>query len=162
MSAKAQWLLQLPEILRQLEALPSPVLDRAAIERLFGVGRRRAIQLMGLFGGYQIGRTFVLERSKVLAALRSRVEDQEFRQERRRKARVAEALDELYRVQAAKAVVLPVQPGLKVGPGVVLEPGRLEIRFDTAEELLARLFELAQAVSRDFERFREVVESPGR
>jgi hypothetical protein len=44
--------------------------------------------------------------------------------------------------------------------GVHLEPGCLQVNFAGAEELLARLFDLAQAVSNDFEAFRAHVE-PG-
>ncbi|MBL8216784.1 MAG: hypothetical protein JNK87_39055 [Bryobacterales bacterium] len=40
-----------------LEELDLPVIDRAGIEQIFGVRRRRAIQLMHKFGGYQAART---------------------------------------------------------------------------------------------------------
>ena len=58
MPAKAQWLLQIPEIVSLLETFEVPVVDRAIIERLFGLRRRRAIELLHRFGGYQAGRTF--------------------------------------------------------------------------------------------------------
>ena len=51
MPAKAMWLLQIPEILSQLETFDVPVVDRAIVERLFGLRRRRAIELMHRFGG---------------------------------------------------------------------------------------------------------------
>src|SRR2546423_901799 len=44
--------------------------DRAAIERLFGVRRRRAIQLMSAFGGgYIVGKTFLIWRRELIASL---------------------------------------------------------------------------------------------
>ena len=46
MPAKAEWLLRLPQILLALRVLDIPVVDRAAIQRLFGFQRRRAVQLM--------------------------------------------------------------------------------------------------------------------
>jgi hypothetical protein len=58
MPAKALWLLQIPEIVALLETFDVPVVDRAVIERLFGLRRRRAIELLHRFGGYQAGRTF--------------------------------------------------------------------------------------------------------
>jgi hypothetical protein len=70
MPAKPSWILQLPRIQDELEALHLPVADRACFERIFGVRRRRAIQLMHQFGGYQSGRTFFVERVKLLRSLR--------------------------------------------------------------------------------------------
>jgi hypothetical protein len=60
--ARRAWILELPRIQATLEALNTPVMDRACLQNLFGVGRRRAIQLMYKFGGYQTGRTFSRKR----------------------------------------------------------------------------------------------------
>jgi len=62
MPAKALWLLQIPEIVSLLETFDVPVVDRAIIERLFGLRRRQAIELLHRFGGYQAGRTFLVDR----------------------------------------------------------------------------------------------------
>ena len=51
MPAKALWLLHIPEIIAMLETFDVPVVDRAIIERLFGLRRRRAIDLLHRFGG---------------------------------------------------------------------------------------------------------------
>ena len=66
MSAKAEWLLRLPEIRAELEHLDVPVVDRAGIEHIFGLKRRRAIELMHQFGGYQAGHTFLVDRARLL------------------------------------------------------------------------------------------------
>ena len=47
------WLLHVPRIIEELRRLPVPVLDRATIEKLFGLKRRQAILLLHRFGGYQ-------------------------------------------------------------------------------------------------------------
>ncbi len=52
----------IPAILDQLRALDVPVVDRAAVERMFGMRRRRAIELMGRFGGYRSGNAILLDR----------------------------------------------------------------------------------------------------
>jgi hypothetical protein len=57
MPSKALWLLQIPEIVALLETFDVPVVDRAIIERRFGLRCRRAIKLLHRFGGYQAGRT---------------------------------------------------------------------------------------------------------
>ena len=38
-------------------------------------------------------------------------------------------------------------------PGVELSPGALHIRFQSSEELLSKLFALAQAIANDYEAF---------
>ena len=50
MPARKSWLLRVSEIRRELAEMQVPVVDRAVFERLFGVRRRRAVQLMGFFG----------------------------------------------------------------------------------------------------------------
>ena len=69
MPAKAEWLLRVPEILADLRVLDIPVLDRAAIQRLFNFHRRRAIQLMHAVGGYQAGHSFLVDRKRLIAQL---------------------------------------------------------------------------------------------
>ena len=46
MPAKLAWFHRLPEILNVLRGMDSSHLDRQAVEQLFGVGERRARQLM--------------------------------------------------------------------------------------------------------------------
>ena len=46
MPAKPRWLLAVPDAVRQLERLDRDLLTRRDLERLFGVSRARAAQLM--------------------------------------------------------------------------------------------------------------------
>ena len=68
MPMKKMWLLRLPEIRTELEALPAPVIDRAMIEQIFGVRRRRALQLMQYFGGWQSGQACLVDRLDLLVS----------------------------------------------------------------------------------------------
>ena len=164
MPAKAPWLLLIPAIIEQLEAFEVPVVDRAVIERVFGLRRRRAIELLHRFGGYQAGRTFLIDRRALIECLRRLAEGEEFRVEQQRKERLGQAVDRLRRDQAAAAVKIPVRPEVRgrklaeLSTGVALEPGHLHIEFAGAEDLLSRLYELSQAASNDFDRFRAAAE----
>ena len=161
MPAKAQWLLRIPEILEELAALEVPVVDRAVCERLFRLRRRRAIDLMRCFGGYQAGRTFLVERPKLAAQLEQIRDSDDFKMEWRRKERLAERLDSLRRLQAGARVAIPVEPEVlsqrlpDLPSGIGLSPGELHIQFRTSEELLSKLFALAQAIANDYEAFEE-------
>ena len=164
MPAKTLWLLQIPEIVALLETFDVPVVDRAIIERLFGLRRRQAIELLHRFGGYQAGRTFLLDRRLLIEHLRRLADGEEFQQESQRKERLDHAVDQLRRHQAAARVKIPVQPDVfnrkltDLPPGVVLEAGHLHIAFSGTEDLLGKLFELSQAASNDFDRFRAAAE----
>jgi len=147
-----------------LESFEVPVVDRAVIERLFGLRRRRAIELLHSFGGYQAGRTFLIDRRRLIEELRRLADGQEFQVERQRKERLDGQFDELRRCKEAARVRIPVQPGVfgrkmaDLPAGVELQPGHLHIEFSGTEDLLVKLYELSQAASNDFGRFREAAE----
>ncbi len=159
MPAKAQWLLRVPEILAELSALDVPIVDRAVCERLFRLRRRRAIDLIRFFGGYQSGRTFLLDRPKLIAQLEQIRDSPDFKMEWRRKERLAERLDAMRRLQAGTRVAIAVEPEVlrqrlpDLPEGVGLSPGELYIQFRSSEELLTKLFALAQAIANDYEAF---------
>ena len=163
MPAKAPWLLMIPEIVAQLETFDVPVVDRAIIEAVFGLRRRRAIELLHRFGGYQAGRTFLIGRQQLIDHLRRLAEGEEFQTEARRKERLSEAIKQVRRESVAARVKVAVSPetmerkmaGLA---GIALEPGHLHVQFSGAEDLLSKLYELSRAAANDFERFRASAE----
>ena len=159
MPAKARWLLRVPEILAELSVLDVPVVDRAVCERLFGLRRRRAIDLIRGFGGYQAGRTFLMDRPKLIERLEQIRDSPDFKMEWRRKERLTERLDAMRRLQAGARVAIAVEPETlsqrlpDLPEGVGLSPGALHIQFQSPEELLSKLFALAQAITNDYEAF---------
>ena len=157
MPAEPQWLLRLPEIIEELSALDALVVDRSVIERAFGVRRRRAIYLLGRFGGYQVGRTFVVPREALLDQLRMMAGGERFRFEKRRHERLTEGLDRVRKDRRAARISVPV-PAEATGPaglpaGVRLQPGRLTVEFQGVHELLGKLYGIAQAAAEDFAGF---------
>ena len=164
MPPQPSWITRIPEILADLRQLDAPVADRHICELLFGVRRRRAIELMQRFGGYRSGNSILLDRCELIASLERVHGSPEVTWERRRKQRLGQQLDELHRSRAAKAITLPVSrdalaPNPELPQGVSIGAGRLCVDFRTAEELFARMYELAQFALVDFENFRRRVES---
>ena len=86
MPARPQWLLAIPDAIRQLEALDRELLVRRDIERLFNVSRSRAAQLMHTFGADLTGYARTLPRTRLLRQLRTYREGTEFRVEQVRRA----------------------------------------------------------------------------
>jgi hypothetical protein len=168
MPAKAHWLLRVPEILEELAALDVPVVDRAVCERLFHLHRRRAIDLIRCFGGYQAGRTFLIDRGKLMAQLQDIRASSDFKMESRRKERLTERLAAIRRLRTGTRVAIPVEPEVMsqrlpdLPAGVGLSPGALHIQFNSSEELLSKLFALAQAIANDYEAFEKRTSGEGK
>ena len=165
MPARPQWLLRTPLIIEEIAALDLPVIDRAVIERTFGVHRRRAVQLMAAFGGYRAGNTFLIERQRLLEHLEKIASSGEFCFEERRRERLTESLDRARQRRRAAAISIPIARTAAretldhLPAGITLAPGLLQIEFEKSLELLEKLFGLAQAISNNFEQF-EVLASP--
>lgn len=163
MPRHCEWIVRLAEIRQELERLTAPVVDRSVFESLFRVRRRRAIQLLHRFGGYQSGRTFLIERKALLSELARLEGTEEFRLERRRKESLAAELEKLREHAKASRVAVRVSAAVystrldALPAGVRLVPGELTVVFSTPEELLERLFALAQALANDLDRFRSLV-----
>jgi hypothetical protein len=164
MPGTSQWFLRLPDIIRQLERLAIPVVDRAVFESMFGVRRRRAIQLMHEFGGYQTGRTFVIDREFVIRELKRRQASDTFDIERRRKTKLIEELECARKLAPARRVKIAAASDVRerviadLPAGIHLRPGELRIEFFGTEDLLRHLFELSQAIVNDYTRFEAIVE----
>lgn len=163
MPRKREWPQQIPHALEELEHFPAPVIDRAALEKLLVVRRREAIRLMHRFGGFQVGKTFLIERQQLIRQLEKVRNTPDFTPEQRRRERLTEILEKIRRYQTAARIRIPVKPEAPnlagLPEGVRLGAGRLTVEFMNAEELLAKLFVLARAAADDFERFRAAVES---
>jgi hypothetical protein len=73
--------------------------------------------------------------------------------------RLDETLKALDEAKPGARVILRPDPAPRtmsdLPPGVTLSPGRLEIRFFGAEDLFGRLFDLSQAMARDYRHFEE-------
>jgi hypothetical protein len=133
----------------------TPVLDRSALEQLLGIGRRDAIRLMHRLGGYQCGRTFLVEREALRRMLATVLAGDAWRWEAARRRRVAEDLEMAHSEWQARRVVLtpPAIGTPDLPPTVRLQPGRLEIEFHGTVDLLTQLLHLTQTISADFDQF---------
>jgi hypothetical protein len=160
---KPSWLLRVNEILEDLggaEMAAHPFLTRAAVEKLFGLKRRQAIELMHSVEGYQIGKTLVVGRAKLTDWLQRASLGEQVWWEQVRHTRVEKVIAEVWQereFRKQRAVVPLTTLELKLEgmpPTVSLRPGELRIQFLGADDLFRQLFELAQAMKNDYERFK--------
>jgi hypothetical protein len=69
MPKPSDWTPLIPHALQQLRAMRSKVVDRAALQQLLRIHRRTAIRLMHQLGGEQAGKTFFVDRERLISEL---------------------------------------------------------------------------------------------
>jgi hypothetical protein len=110
MPDQPSWIESVPEILETLEAPGTPpFLDRPTVEVLFGVRRRQAIQRLRRFGGYQVGKTFLVPREAVVCFLRAPQRWSAAADEKGRFERVANALGQARTELQQRRILIPAQ-----------------------------------------------------
>lgn len=168
MPAKPLWYTRISQVIRELEALPRSFVDRATVEFLLGVGRRRAQQIMAPCITDRVGANGLADRDVLIAHLRRLAEGDEGYYERRRRRKMAQTLGEWQRERVERPQVLveaPVQVLTQafadLPEGVRLAPGRITVDFDEPQQALEKLLALAMAVGNDFDGFERKVRSGG-
>jgi hypothetical protein len=160
MPAKPVWISRIKEICDELEALPRPFVDRATIETVLQVGRRRAQQILAPCVSQRIGSSGVADRNAVIQRLRDIAAGNEEQYEIERRRKVAVVIERLRRERMERPQVL-VEARVKVmtqqlrnlPPGVTIAPGRIIVEFTQAQQALEKLLALAMAVGNDYEAF---------
>ena len=160
MPAKPAWYSRINDIIREIESLPRPFVDRAAVEFLLGVGRRRAQQIMAPSITDRVGTNGLADRALLIARLRRLAKGDDGYYEVERQRKVARAIDRLRRERIEQPRLLVEAPVAVVNqeleylpPGVRLEPGRVTVEFEEPREALEKFLALAMAISNDFESF---------
>ena len=162
MPAKPSWLLHINEIRSMLMEVTLPVIDRAVIQSVFGLGRRQAVELMNRLGSYQAGKTLLIERTRLIAELDKIEAGGDYRQEQARHEKLSAALAKFQHMRQAQEVRIEVSPEVfsarvaALPDAVHLQPGKLEVEFSGCEDLVGKLFTVAQAALNDFETFRRM------
>lgn len=166
MPAKPLWYSRLHQVIQALEALPRPFVDRAIVESLLGVGRRRAQQILAPCVTGRIGANALADRHALIAHLRRLAHSDSRHYEQRRRQNVAAKLAEFEKERRERPRLLVEAPAqvlnqefANLPPGVRLEPNRIVVEFTSPQHALEKLLALAMAISNDFERFERQVQS---
>jgi hypothetical protein len=167
MPAKPVWYSRINNIIGELQSLPRPFVDRATVEFLLDVGRRRAQQILAPCITDRVGANGLADRETLIAHLRRLADGDSGYYERRRRRKLAEILSQLQndRLQRPQLLVeAPVevltQEFENLPAGVQLEPGTITVTFEQPQQALEKLLALAMAISNDFDRFEHLVRSP--
>jgi hypothetical protein len=158
--AKPGWYSKIGEVIRELESFPRPFVDRATLEFLLGVGRRRAQQILAPCVTDRVGANGLADREALISHLRRLAESDDGHYEQQRRRKVAEILAQLHQDRLQRPQLLVEAPAQVLAQqfenlpeGVRLEPGRITVTFDRPQQALEKLLALAMAIGNDFERF---------
>lgn len=137
--------------------MPAEMIDRQAVEKLTGLQRSAAGELLRRLGAAQVGKSMAIGKGKLMARLREMQEAPEFTWVEERRARVADSIQEEKLVQNARKLTAP-RPRMRELdeiPGVAIGNGVLTVQFTGSQDLIGKLFGFAQAVLHDPDRFIE-------
>lgn len=150
------WHGRIPQIRAALTALDAPALDRAQLQQLFGIERRRAQILMAQVLVAQIepprqGRSSRLRREALLAWLDSLEAHRGVGVEIARRLRLRATLAGEQPGVAAPSIPTPAAASpLGLPRGITLAaPGELRLRFASPGELLGAVLALTEQYARD-------------
>ena len=135
-----------------------PVLDRAAVEQLFGIERRTAQRLLRTLDGHVSAQVAVVTRDAVLAMLDYLLAGKPVPAEAARKERLAEALAALTEEAVARTTAIAAVPAPSVREAwpegiAFIAHDRLQICFANPEELLGRILALTEQAAGDYPGF---------
>jgi hypothetical protein len=159
MPDKPMWYGRLDAVISNLKMLPYPWVDRAMLEQLLGVGRRRAQQILAPCVTHTVGANGLADREQLIAHLEHLAAGDAADYERRRRQKLAGEIARLRQawidhprvlVDAPSRIVSQTFAGLL---GVTVSPGRIVVDFATPNEALEKLLALAMAIGNDSEAF---------
>lgn len=163
MPAKPAWYSKIDAVTGELRSL-RPLVDRAAVEFLLGVGRRRAQQLMAPCITVRVGASGLADRDSLITHLRRLADGDAGYYERQRRRKVAATLSQLQKDRLERPQLLVEAPAKirkqefeNLPAGLLLEPGRITVTFEQPQQALEKLLALAMAIGNDFDRFERQV-----
>jgi hypothetical protein len=135
MARPVDWTPLLPDALAQLRAMTSKTVYRGTLEQIFKIPRRTAIRLMHEFGGEQAGRTFLLDRQKLIEQLEQRAAPEQLQPSHvRRQQREAAVFSfpDVRTPERRRAAELPA--------AIQIRPGYFAVENAGLEDLCAQLW----------------------
>lgn len=154
MPDKPIWCGHLDAITLQLRQAADPWVDRALLESVLRIGRRRAQQLLAPCVSRKIGANGVADCETVIAHLRQLASGEAVHYEHQRRRQFAARMEALDRerkegvpVEAPVSIVNQRLEGLP--EGVLISPGKITVAFTSPTEALQKLLALAMAIGND-------------
>jgi hypothetical protein len=162
MPDKPMWYGRLTAAIAELKALPYPWVDRATLERLLGVGRRRAQQILAPCVTHSVGANGLADRGLLIAHLEQLASGEAAVYERQRREKLAREIARLRRNWIERPRVMVEAPTRIMNQsfaglcGITISPGRIVVDFSTPQDALEKLLALAMAIGNESEAFEQL------
>src|SRR4051794_13128626 len=138
MPSQPFWFARLNTILAEVRVLDAEYLDRGAVGRIFGVGERRARQLMVGLERMKVGNAVAIRRTSLLERLET----------------ASVGVSKFPGVMNARGSDPDASSATqKLPPGIQLTGGELRVSFTTATELATKLLAVSAAITADSNAF---------
>lgn len=152
------WLAKTDEFLALLRDYPLDNLDRNAVQKLTGLGRSGAVNLMNRFGAEQWGHSFVIRKTVLIDGLREARKTPGFAWIVKHRVRLGETLEQARLSLRARALSVQrprVEAAFDEIAGVDLNGADLSFRCADRLELVQKLYAFTKAIEREPDRFLE-------
>lgn len=150
--------------MQQLQRLPAPVLDRTAIQKLFGVSARQSLRILHQLGGQPHGGALVLLRDELLERLQAASQSPEAVHERQRRKRLTDRLEQRKWELQARRIELPAPAAGStwetLRPEIEFSGRKLTVEFRDAKDLMGKLMQVAKLAAEDWEGFERYALNP--
>ena len=162
---KTAWLPRIPTAIAKLQKLEAEIIDRDTIAGVFGIQRTAAIDLLRRVGAGRVGKCLAIQRTLLLERLETLMVSPEYVWVIERHATIGLRIEAARQEAAARhhLIPTPANPAAEISSlqaGVSLEPGLLRVEYRGTEDLLQKLYELSQAIARDYLTFQQICDSP--
>jgi hypothetical protein len=155
MAKPVDWIPLVPDALTALRQMTAPVVDRSALETLLKIQRRTAIRLLHQLGGQQLGKTLLIPRQQLIAALEACLPGAEAGGPARTPAHTPSQIRRLHR--EAESFRFPDvraperRTADRLPAAIQIEPGRLTIEVADLRDLCAQLWVLLETCKDDWD-----------
>lgn len=161
MPAAPTWLRRIPDAIAQLEQWKADDVGRGDLQVLLKLGKARAVQLMHEWGASRRGGRgdLLLEKGPLIRRLKALRRGTQLAAEEQRVERLVGTLREA-QISRVRVRVDPKTIGVTLAglpAGVTIARGRIVVECRSAQDAIAKLFALAQALPHDWERFEAIV-----
>jgi hypothetical protein len=161
--AKTSWFSHLSSVIAELEASEDPFVDTRVLQKLLGVGPRRAQQILQPLISRTLGRNGLAPKPDVIRHLRGLADSDAAHYEIRRRDRLHAILDSLHQRMTEQPRVMVEAPADIVSQAldhlpraIQLTPGSIRVEgFQSPDEAKQLLLALVMAIGNDPDAFDE-------
>lgn len=161
MPKPSDWTPLIPQALSKLKAMRSKVVDRAALEELLKIHRRTAIRLMHQLGGEQAGKTFLVDRERLIRELEAFLPSASSGYPPRVSSQVRRLHADAEQFRFPDVRILEQRTADRLPPTIQVTPGTVIVKASSLRDLYAQLWILLETCKEDWHALEQRLKGSG-